>query len=234
MPVEKTDPALKARILVVEDDRRTADTIALYLRHAGHQVFVEHDGKAAIARSARETFDLAVLDRMLPGAEGLDVCRAIRERAAIPVIMVTARTLEEDRLAGFAGGADDYLSKPFSPRELVARVHALLRRAPPGQGALHTVGGMTIDVEQRVVRLGGQVLDLTPSEFAVLLSLAERPGRVLSRGQLLDRLPGDGEPLERTIDVHVRNLRRKMGLAGDDSVAIETVFGVGYRIQATT
>ncbi len=224
--VSQTTPA---RILVVEDDRRTADTIALYLRHAGHKVAVEHDGAAAIARGARERFDLAVLDRMLPGAEGLDVCRALRAQGPIAVIMVTARTLEEDRLAGFDGGADDYLTKPFSPRELVARITALLRRVPPGQHDLLRAGALGIDRAAHRITVRDVELDTTPSEFAILEALAERPGRVLSRMALLDRLPGEGEPLERTIDVHVRNLRRKLGDASP--VAIETVIGVGYRLR---
>ncbi len=221
-----------ARILVVEDDRRTAETIALYLRHAGHTVAVEHDGAAAIERGTRERFDLAVLDRMLPGVEGLEVCRALRAQGPIAVIMVTARTLEEDRLAGFEGGADDYLTKPFSPRELVARITALLRRVPPGQHDLLIAGALSIDRGAHQVSILGTSLDATPSEFAILEALAERPGRVLSRMTLLDRLPGEGEPLERTIDVHVRNLRRKLAAAAsDEPVAIETVIGVGYRLR---
>ncbi len=223
--------AASARILVVEDDRRTADVIALYLRPAGHKVFVEHDGAAAIARSRIEPFDLVVLDRMLPGAAGLEVCRAIREQGSTPVIMVTARTLEEDRLEGFEGGADDYVSKPFSPRELVARIQALLRRAPPGSDKQLRFADMSIDLEAQLVTVAGVTLDLTPSEFALMVALAERPGRVMSRMALLDRLPGDGrEPLERTIDVHVRNIRRKLGEVSGARTRIETAFGAGYRL----
>lgn len=223
--------APKARILVVEDDRRTAEVVALYLRHAGHKVAVEHDGAAAIARSRAEPFDLVVLDRMLPGAEGLDVCRAIRETASILVIMVTARTLEEDRLEGFESGADDYVTKPFSPRELVARIHALLRRAPPGSDKELRYADMRIDLEARLVTVSDVALDLTPSEFELVVALAERPGRVMSRMALLDRLPGDGrEPLERTIDVHVRNIRRKLGAVPAARLRIETAFRVGYRL----
>ena len=221
----------KARILVVEDDRRTAEVVALYLRHAGHRVAVEHDGAAAIARSRAEPFDLVVLDRMLPGAEGLDVCRAIRETASIPVIMVTARTLEAERLEGFESGADDYLTKPFSPRELVARIHALLRRAPPGAGRLLKAGDLTVDLDARRATVAGTVLDLTPSELEIVIALAERPGRVMSRMALLDRLPGENnDTLERTIDVHVRNIRRKLGAVDGVTVRIETAFGAGYRL----
>jgi DNA-binding response OmpR family regulator len=221
----------RASILVVEDDRRTAEVIALYLRHAGHKVFVEHDGAAAIARSRAEAFDLVVLDRMLPGAEGLDVCRAIRQQGSVPVILVTARTLEEERLEGFDSGADDYLTKPFSPRELVARIHALLRRAPPGAGKVLKAGDLTVDLEARRVTVGGSSLDLTPSELEIVIALAERPGRVMRRMALLDRLPGENsETLERTIDVHVRNIRRKLGAIDGVTVRIETAFGAGYRL----
>ncbi|HRP08258.1 MAG TPA: response regulator transcription factor, partial [Gemmatimonadales bacterium] len=132
-----------ARILVVEDDRRTADVIALYLRHAGHQVAVEHDGAAALRRAAAQGFDLLVLDRMLPGADGIEICRAVRANSRAAVMMVTARTLEEERLEGFDVGADDYLTKPFSPRELVARATALLRRVPPGSQDVRKAGDLT-------------------------------------------------------------------------------------------
>jgi DNA-binding response OmpR family regulator len=222
-----------ARILVVEDDHRTADLIALYLRHAGHRVFVEHDGTAALARLGAERFDLLVLDRMLPGNDGLAICRAVRETSGTPVMMVTARTLEEERLEGFDVGADDYLTKPFSPRELVARVQALLRRVPPGSGELLVAGDLVIDLGSRKVTAAGAVMDVTPSEFAILEALATRPGRVLSRAALLERLPGEHDAQERTIDVHIRNLRRKLALLTPlPSARIETALGAGYRLAA--
>lgn len=224
--------ATQARILVVEDDRRTAELIALYLRHAGHNVCVEHDGSAGLARAGRETFDLLVLDRMLPGTEGLDIVRAIRDSSTVPVIFVTARTQEEDRVAGLEGGADDYVTKPFSPRELVARAAALLRRTPPGSEDVRRVGSLTIDLVAHRVLLGDHDLGPTPSEYAILLALTERPDRVCSRAMLLETLPGDSdETLERTVDVHIRNLRRKLDWAGTDGdVRIETVIGAGYRL----
>jgi DNA-binding response OmpR family regulator len=223
-----------ARILVVEDDRRTAEMVAVYLRHAGHRVAVEHDGVAGLSRARAEEFDLLVLDRMLPGAEGVEVLTALREASSVPVIFVTARTLEEERLQGFDAGADDYLTKPFDPRELVARVAALLRRTPPGSGERIRVGALVIDHGARTAAVEEHPLALTPSEFAILGALAEHPGRVKSRA-VLDALPGDGlDTRERTVDVHVANLRRKLAAAttADPGVAIETAFGAGYRLVA--
>jgi DNA-binding response OmpR family regulator len=197
-------------------------------------VFVEHDGTAALARIAAERFDLLLLDRMLPGNDGIAICRAVRQTSATPVMMVTARTLEEERLEGFDVGADDYLTKPFSPRELVARVHALLRRVPPGSAEILIAGDLVIDHGGYTVTAAGTVLDVTPSEFAILTALGEKPGRVLSRSALLDRLPGEHDALERTIDVHIRNLRRKLSLLPVAPIArIETVLGAGYRLSVT-
>ncbi|HET9066157.1 MAG TPA: response regulator transcription factor [Gemmatimonadales bacterium] len=220
------------RVLVVEDDRRTAEVIALYLRHAGHRVAVEHDGRTAIARARREPFDLLILDRMLPGADGLEICRTLTAERGVPVIFVTARTLEEDRIAGFAVGADDYVTKPFSPRELVARANALLRRAPLDAEPIRRLGDLEIDGARHEVRLAGARLALTPSEYAIVTTLADRAARPLSRSQLLGHLPGDSpDVLERTVDVHVRNIRRKFDLARDGASAmLETVMGVGYRL----
>jgi DNA-binding response OmpR family regulator len=222
-----------ARVLVVEDDRRIAEVIALYLRHAGHRVFVEHDGTTALQRIAAERFDLLLLDRMLPGTDGLEICRAVRATSDAMVMMVSARTLEEERLEGFDVGADDYVTKPFSPRELVARVNALLRRAPMDASEVIVAGDLRIDLGARRISAAGSVLDLTPSEFALFEALAARPGRVWSRAALLDRMPGGGSDatLERTVDVHVRNARRKLAAIEPQSlVRIETVLGSGYRL----
>lgn len=220
------------RILVVEDDARTAEVIALYLRHAGHQVWVEGDGTRALQRARAGTFDLFILDRMLPGIDGLTLCKQLTSESGVPVMLVTARTLEEERLEGFEGGADDYITKPFSPRELVARANAILRRSPPGQRALVRAGVLQLDLERREVRVHDAPLEVTPSEFEILHALAEHPGRVCSRGTLLSRLPGRSrEALDRTVDVHVRNLRRKLEpLVASPDELIETVFGVGYRL----
>ncbi|HVQ35471.1 MAG TPA: response regulator transcription factor [Candidatus Bathyarchaeia archaeon] len=216
---------MPARVLVVEDDRKTADLVATYLRHAGHDVAVEHAGDRAASRLERETFDLLVLDLMLPGVDGLTLCKKAREREGTGVILLTARTREEEKVAGLNLGADDYVTKPFSPRELVARVEAVLRRVPPGEGDVLVRGTMRLDGSQQSVTIGGRTIDLTPSELAILRTLALRPGRVVSRARLVEMLPkGSADTMDRTVDVHVRNLRRK--IATD---CIETVVGAGYR-----
>ena len=218
-----------ARILVVEDDRTTADLVALYLRHAGFAVRVEHDGDEAARRLATERFGLVVLDVMLPGTDGLSLCRKIRSEGDTPIILLTARAQESQRIAGLELGADDYVTKPFSPGELVARVRAVLRRAPPSD--VMDFGEVRIDRERREVRREGTTVHLTPSEYAILEALVERPGRPRSRAALLRNLPGDGaEPLERTIDVHVRNLRTKLEADPSSPRFIETVAGFGYRV----
>jgi DNA-binding response OmpR family regulator len=221
------------RTLVVEDDVRTADLIALYLRHAGHRVVIVTNGAEALGRLARERWDLVILDRMLPGADGLEVCRAAARAQGTAVIFVSALTLEEDRLAGFEAGGDDYITKPFSPRELVARVGAVLRRHPGATRTRSTVAGpLELMRDDRRALLNAAPLDLTPSEFEVLQALAERAGRGVARAVLLQRLPRqDPDTMPRTIDVHVRNLRRKLEEASPVPVVhIETVPGIGYRL----
>ena len=219
-----------ARVLVIEDDRKTAELVALYLRHAGHTVVVEHTGDRALARLGREVFDLLVLDVMLPGVDGLTLCRKARADFGTAVILLTARASESERVDGLTLGADDYVTKPFSPRELVARVQAVLRRVPPGDKDVLVRGAMRIDSSQLQVTLDGRPVELTPSEFALLRALAERPGRVLSRARLIEKLPGENaETLDRTVDVHVRNLRRKIERDPADPAWIQTVVGAGYR-----
>ena len=214
----------------MEDDRKTASLIALYLRHAGHRVHVEHDGHAARSLLDEEIFDLLVLDVMLPGVDGLTLCQHARRRTETAIILLTARVQEEDRVAGLEQGADDYVLKPFSPRELVARVHALLRRLPPGGESVLSRGRLRIDLGTCEALVDGKGVRLTSSELAVLVALARRPGRVLSRAQILGHLPGHhAETLERTIDVHIRNLRRKIEPEPATPIFVETVIGVGYR-----
>ena len=174
-------PTLSTRILVVEDDVRTADLIALYLRHAGHRVWCLGDGAAALDRIRDEEWDAVILDRMLPGADGLEVCRMAARDRSIPVVFVSALTLEEERLAGFEAGGDDYITKPFSPRELVARVTAVLRRRPPAADPTLRVGDLELAVNDRRADIAGARLDLTPSEYEVLRTLAERAGRGVPR-----------------------------------------------------
>jgi DNA-binding response OmpR family regulator len=219
-----------ARILVVEDDRKTAELVALYLRHAGYRVEMEPDGRRALARIAAEAFDLFIFDVMLPGVDGLALCREVRRRGAGAIILLTARVREEERVAGLDLGADDYVPKPFSPKELVARVRAVLRRAPPAGEEILVRGALALDGARRAVTLDGRGVDLTATEFALLFTLARRPGVVLSRAQLLEHLPGGAEEtLDRTVDVHVRNLRRKLEADPAAPEVIQTVIGAGYR-----
>jgi DNA-binding response OmpR family regulator len=220
----------KPRILVVEDDPRTASSIALYLRHGGYDVVVAGTGPDALTEAVRQPPDLLVLDVMLPGLDGFEVCRALRQRSAVPVIMLTARSTEDDTIGGFRAGADDYVTKPFSPRELVARVDAVLRRARPS-ARLIEVGGVAIDLEQRTVRRRGRRVSLTATEFKLLEALASSPGRTFSRAELGERAFGyEYTALDRTIDAHVMNLRRKIEPDRSRPSVVVTVFGTGYRL----
>jgi DNA-binding response OmpR family regulator len=225
----------KARILVVDDDPKTVASVRLYLEHGGYLVDVAGDGRTALTRArASPAPDLVVLDRMLPELDGLAVFRALRAVSSVPVILLTARTTEQDRLEGLDLGADDYVSKPFSPRELVARVRAVLRRTRPEDAdAPLEIGDLSIDAARHEVWRSGEAVRLTAREFALLLALARTPGRVFSRQELRERAFGDeSEALDRTVDAHVMNLRRKLEPDPAAPVYIETVFGVGYRFAA--
>jgi DNA-binding response OmpR family regulator len=225
--------AMKCRILVVEDNARTQEAIALYLRHAGYEVDLAATGPGALAAAAERPPDLIVLDLMLPGLSGLDVCRVLRERTGVPIIMVTARTTEEDKLAGLRSGADDYVTKPFSPRELVARVATVLRRARPAPRVIRAAG-LEIDLTRREVRRDGAAVPMTPAEFRLLEVLASSPGRAWTRTSLGEHAFGfDYDALDRTIDAHVMNLRRKLERDRAKPELIETVFGIGYRFRAS-
>lgn len=232
-----------ARILIVEDEPKIADTVALYLRHAGHAVDACGDGLDALRLFRAEPHDLVVLDLMLPGLHGRDLCRRLRAESTVPILMLTARTAEDERIRGLELGADDYICKPFSPRELVARVHAALRRTAlvsagegvdDGDGPL-AWGSLRVRAAERRVSVataeGEQALHLTPTELDLLILLLRRPGRVFRRGELVDRLLGtDFDGHERTIDAHVGNLRRKLEAADPRLRPVETVFGTGYRL----
>ncbi|HEV2847223.1 MAG TPA: response regulator transcription factor [Thermoanaerobaculia bacterium] len=217
-------------VLVVEDDRKTSSLVKLYLENAGFEVAVAFDGGQALAAARARRPDLVVLDVMIPTLDGFEVCRTLRGESDVPVILLTARTTEPDKLRGLDFGADDYVTKPFSPRELVARVRAVLRRAAPREreeaaGELR-FQGLALDLGRREVRVGGAPVALTPNEFRMLEVLARAPGRAFSRAELVERAFGwDYEGMERTVDAHVKNLRRKLGPGS----WIETVFGVGYR-----
>jgi DNA-binding response OmpR family regulator len=223
------------RILLVEDEKTIRDAVVAYLEREGYWVTPAGDGQAAVDAFTRYRFDLVVLDLMLPKLSGEDVCRHIRNASDVPIIMLTAKGEEEDRIAGLELGADDYLVKPFSPRELVARVRALLRRAhvdtEPQRDRL-VFAELQIDVAGHKAFLGEEELDLTASEFKLLLTLSRYPGRVYSRMELVEKVLGyDFEGYERTIDSHVKNLRAKLDDDPKEPRFIYTVHGVGYRFE---
>lgn len=221
-----------SRILIVEDEPRLAGLLADYLRAAGYEPHVLDDGRDVVPWVREHRPDLVLLDLMLPGEDGMSVCRGLRGFSEVPVVMVTARVEEIDRLLGLELGADDYICKPFSPREVVARVKAILRRA--GRVAPEPGSGRGLEVDEAAYRasLDGEDLGLTPVEFRLLATLAAHPGRVFSRDQLLDRLYDDHRVVtDRTVDSHVKNLRRKMAAVRGDQELIRSVYGVGYRLE---
>lgn len=227
---------LERRILVIEDDRKTAAAIRLYLEEAGFDVSVAHDGREGLAEARRGGYDLLILDLMLPQVSGMTICRALRSESRLPIIMLTARTTPADRVEGLETGADDYVPKPFSPRELVARVRAVLRRTDPREGigpSRFRFEGLEVDLERREVRVGGVPISLTPTEFDLLGVFVRAPGRVFTRSSLVERVLGpDYEGQERTVDAHVMNLRRKIEPDRLNPSFIHTVFGVGYKFEA--
>jgi DNA-binding response OmpR family regulator len=220
------------KVVVIEDDAVVAETLELYLVHAGFSVATASNGIDGLALARQPDVSLVVLDLMIPALSGQDVCRRLRAASSVPIIMLTARASENDRVAGLEIGADDYVSKPFSPREIVARVQAMLRRAPPQTPppAPIVVGDLQIDLWGRQARVGGRVIALTPTEFKVLEALGRAPGRIFSREELLSRAFGPGyEGMDRTIDVHVTNLRKKLE-PGQRSKYVLTAHGIGYRL----
>ncbi|NEC67757.1 response regulator transcription factor [Streptomyces sp. SID9727] len=225
---------MSARILVAEDDAKQSRLIRIYLEREGHAVHVVADGRATLERARSTRPDLIVLDVMLPLVDGLDVCRVLRTESDVPILLLTARVAEEDMLLGLDLGADDYLTKPYSPRELTARVRALLRRSGRSGGgggpAVLRVGEVELDTARFEVRVAGRQVELTAKEFAILETLAREPGRVFTRAQIIERVFGfDRDVLERTVDAHVMNMRRKLG-TGPDGSHVETVYGRGYRL----
>lgn len=224
------------RILLVEDEKTIRDAVAAYLEREGYAVRGVGDGQSALEEFERHSFDLIVLDLMLPKLSGERVCRTIRETSNVPIIMLTAKGEVEDRIIGLELGADDYLIKPFSPRELVARVRALLRRAhAENEPALEVLdfGSLVIDITGHKVLIENQEVDLTASEFKLLTTLARFPGRVYTRMELVEKVLGyDFEGYERTIDSHVKNLRAKLGDDPRHPRWLYTVHGVGYRFEA--
>ena len=222
-------------ILVVDDERKIAELARDYLEHAGFAVRTAADGEAALSAIRHERPDLIVLDLGLPDLDGLDVTRTIRRDSGLPIIMLTARGDELDKLLGLELGADDYLTKPFSPRELVARVRAVLRRSDaahvdPAETRIRA-GDLTLDLARMRADLAGRAIELTPTEFGLLAALARRPGRIFTRSQLLDAVHGVAfESYERAIDTHIKNLRRKIEPDPRQPALIQTVYGIGYRL----
>jgi two-component system alkaline phosphatase synthesis response regulator PhoP len=223
-----------SRVLVVDDDPGIVKVVRAYLEQAGFEVLAAHDGKKAMQIARHERPDLVVLDLMLPEMDGWDVCRALRKESDVPIIMLTARVEETDKLVGLELGADDYVTKPFSPRELVARVRSVLRRAdgmPPAPERISR-GDVTIDLSRHSVEVAGQPKDLTPTEFNLLATLMNDPGRAFTRTQLLEAVQGYAyEGYERTIDVHVKNLRQKIEDDSRNPQRIKTVYGIGYKFE---
>lgn len=220
-----------AHVLVVEDEPKLAALLADYLRAAGHAVECVGDGRLALQAWTERRHDLVLLDVMLPGLDGLSLCRELRQRTGVPIVMLTARADESDRLAGLELGADDYIPKtPFSPREVMARVKAVLRRSRAARRAPAPVPALQVDARAWRATWQGQPLDLTPIEFRLLHTLTTQPGRVYPRAQLLEMLHGDAHAAtERAVDSHVKNLRRKLDQAGAGGERIHSVYGVGYR-----
>src|SRR5438067_13260743 len=224
--------AAVATILVVDDEPRIVQIVRDYLQHGGFAVLVASDGPSALRTARTGRPDLVVLDLSLPGQDGLDVARALRREGDVPIIMLTARTEEADKLVGLEIGADDYVTKPFSPKELVARVRAVLRRTerPRADTEIVRVGDLTLDMPRMRATVGDRVVELTPTEFQLVATMAGEPGRVFTRAQLLDAVHGVAfESYERAIDAHVKNIRHKLESDPARPRYLLTVYGVGYR-----
>ncbi len=225
------------RLLVIDDDERLRRLLAEYLEARGFAVETASDGDAGLARLRAGGFDLVVLDVMMPGRDGLDVCREVRRTSAIPIVMLTARGDETDRIVGLELGADDYLPKPFNPRELLARIQAVLRRAqdpaPAAAPAVLAAGPIVVDPDRRVATVDGRAVDLTTTEFDILRALVANAGRVISRERLMELARGeDWASFERSVDVHVSHLRRKLGDDPRQPALIKTVRGIGYQVPS--
>jgi two-component system alkaline phosphatase synthesis response regulator PhoP len=226
----------KRRILVVDDDENIVRLVSMYLEKDGYRVDSSHDGRDALTQFRRTRPDIVVLDLMLPEIDGLSVCRSIREQSDVPIIMLTARTTEGDKLIGLDQGADDYITKPFSPRELLARIRAVLRRAPgedsPGPVELRH-GDMVLNLREHVAYVRGEQVSLTPTEFSLLQAMMQSPGQAFTRGQLIERAFGhDFDGFERNVDVHINSLRKKIEPRPGEASYIKTVYGVGYKLDA--
>ncbi len=225
---------MSKKILVVDDEPQIVKVVKAYLEKSGYQVITAADGQTALTAFRQEKPDFMILDLNLPGMDGLDVCRAVRRESNIPILMLTARVEETDRLIGLELGADDYVVKPFSPREVAARVRTILRRTTTEtlESNVIEVGQLKIDLEQHTVMLGSRLVELTPTEFDILAVLARQPRRVFSRLQIMEQAQGDAfEGYERTIDAHIKNIRFKLEPDPKRPKYIHTVFGVGYKLE---
>ncbi|MCD6518622.1 MAG: response regulator transcription factor [Anaerolineae bacterium] len=223
-----------AKILVVDDEAQIVHVLRGYLEKAGFNVLTAYDGREALRIARQERPDLVILDLMLPEVDGLDVCRALRKDSDVPIIMLTARIEETDRIVGLELGADDYVTKPFSPREVVARVRAILRRTQPSISHEQplSVGELTLDPMKRTLTVRGKLVELTPTEFDLLRAMMAAPGRVFTRQQLLEASQGMAyEGYERTIDTHIKNLRKKIERDPRHPEYLLTVHGIGYKIR---
>jgi DNA-binding response OmpR family regulator len=225
--------------LIVEDDKSVSQLIRLYLAQAGFRVLAAEDGLIGLDMALNQSPDIILLDLNLPGMDGIDVCSNVRKESAVPIIMVTARVEEDDRLTGLDLGADDYVSKPFSPRELVARVNAVLRRSSKAiekreeTGNKIDAGDVVIDLERRSTAVLGDEIELTPTEFRLLAYFIEGRGRTVSRDQIIENVFGyDFSGYDRTVDTHVSNLRKKLEVANPNKQHLKTMYGVGYRFDA--
>lgn len=228
---------MSRKILVVDDEPQIIKVLKAYLEKAGYQVLTASDGNAALTVFDKEKPDFLILDLNLPGMDGLDVCREIRRDSNIPILMLTARVEEADKLIGLELGADDYVVKPFSPREIVARVKTIFRRSSDKSEKIETiqVGDLVIDLLKHTVKIANKPIELTPTEFEILVVLAKQPNRVFSRLQIMEQAQGNAfEGYERTIDAHIKNIRIKMEPNPREPVYIQTVFGLGYKLEAGT
>ena len=222
-------------VLIIEDDPHTTELVRLYLSHDGHEVLSACTGLEGLAKARAADPDLVVLDLMLPGLDGLEICRELRAESDVPIVMLTARVEEEDMLAGLGFGADDYVTKPFRPRELAARVQAVLRRSGrldsrSGEGEL-TCGPIRVNLRDRLLAVGDTRVSLTPTEYRILVLLLREPGRIFSREQIIDRVFGqDFDGFDRTVDTHIYSLRRKLEGPLDGVRYIHTIYGMGYKL----
>ncbi len=221
-------------VLIVEDNTHTVELVRLYLSRDGHKVLAAADGIEGLRLAREAQPDIVVLDLMLPGLDGMEICRVLRQESEVPIVMLTARVEEEDRLAGLDLGADDYVTKPFSPRELAARVRAVLRRtareALDEEPAELSYGDVTVNMRQQTACIGSEALRLTPTEFRLLALMVREPGRVFTREHIIDRVFGyDFDGFDRTVDAHVSNLRRKLEADPEGPSYVHTIYGVGYR-----